>query len=301
MDDLLSRPILLIGAGRSGSTLFSRILNAHPRIHYFGETNFLVARLWREAWEDRFWLNSSLYVKGEPRSSREDVPTLDSVTLKKEEERVAAAVRSCFGEIMQLRADVDAWGYNEIWNGNDAVARIAWDGYDAVFPRAIWVHLIRNPFDFLISLARWNLFPITEKFIVWELKHWVEMFAWNRERQARMPRYFEIRYETLVSEPRAVLAPILDAAGVAWDGRCLDALNHRVLSSKRDSVFRPLKPLDRRRLERLVGKIDGLSAALSELGYAIPDEFPLEEESADATARVPKMVDLRVPTRVQPL
>jgi LPS sulfotransferase NodH len=56
--DHLKRPIILIGTGRSGSTLLVRILNAHPDVQFEGETDFLIARLWREVWGNQFWLKS---------------------------------------------------------------------------------------------------------------------------------------------------------------------------------------------------------------------------------------------------
>ncbi len=158
------------------------MLDAHPRIQFLGETSFLLPRIWREVWEDRFWLNFPLYTALRPRSSRETPPVADKSAIDAERERVAAALRRFVCDILKVRPDVESWGYKELWNGSDAVGRYSWESYDAVFPGATWVHLVRHPFDFLVSIARWNLHPLTEDFVVHELTHWAQMLEWNRAR-----------------------------------------------------------------------------------------------------------------------
>ncbi len=220
--DLLARPIILIGAGRSGSTLFTRFMDEHPRVRFFGETHFLLPRLWREIWEskERRWLNllnfpsyfsSNPELTGPPHQPANRM--LDTETLERERERIADLIRQLFGDILRVQTNIGAWGYKEIWNGNDAVARFSWDIYDAVFPEATWVHLVRDPFDFLISIARWNRKPLTEDLIRNELSHWVQMFEWSRQRRSQR-RFIEIRYEDLILDPKKSLHPIFSAAGV---------------------------------------------------------------------------------------
>ncbi len=46
MSSRYEAPIIIIGAGGSGSTLLDRSLNAHPDIDMIGETKFLVANAW---------------------------------------------------------------------------------------------------------------------------------------------------------------------------------------------------------------------------------------------------------------
>ncbi len=295
---MLLRPIILIGAGRSGSTLFARMLDSHPRIQFLGETDFLVPRLWREVWENRFWLNFPLYAALRPRSSRETAPSIDKSEIDAERQRVSSSLRGLIGDILRLRPDVDAWGYKELWNGNEAVARFPWDSYDAVFPEATWVHLVRHPFDFLVSVARWNLYPLTEDFVAHELSHWAQMLEWNRRRSARK-NFIEIRYEDLIQHPKTTLLPILSVANVEWSDQCSGALSRVFLQSSGASPFPPATPLTRKRLREIVASVENLERHLDQLGYDFPDAFPQERTDPGIIERLPEYVDLRGPTRTQ--
>jgi hypothetical protein len=296
--DVLARPIILIGAGRSGSTLFTRMLDAHPRIQFLGETSFLLPRIWGEVWEDRFWLNFPLYTALRPRSSRETPPVADKSDIDAERERVAAALRRFVCDMLKVRPDVESWGYKELWNGSDAVGRYSWESYDAVFPGATWVHLVRHPFDFLVSVARWNLHPLTKDFVVHELAHWAQMLEWNRARSAR-EHFLELRYEDLIRQPEATLGPILSAANVGWSDECAGALSHVSLQSSEASPFAPAAPLSRKRLKEIVASIENLERDMDRLGYDVPETFPQEIMDSKVNETLPKFVDLRSPTRTR--
>ena len=46
-------PLVVIGAGRSGSSLLARIFGAHPAMCFDDENDFLTPKLWRLIWENR--------------------------------------------------------------------------------------------------------------------------------------------------------------------------------------------------------------------------------------------------------
>lgn len=283
--ELAARPIILIGAGRSGSTLFMRMLNSHPQIRFLGETHFLLPRLWRGVWENPRWFNKVNFPEHfrsyptQLRSSRETAAArssgVDEAMLDEQRERIAYLLRLLFGDILQLGNDVDAWGYKEIWNGNDAVARYSWDIYNAVFPEATWVHLIRHPFDFLKSIARWNLSPLTKSFLVHECGHWVQMLSWNRDQSTRK-KFLEIRYEDLISHPKKTLVPVFSMAGMEWSDDCLGALSISDMQSREASPFSSAPAWSRKELKRLIGKIENLAGYMEELDYDLPETFPRE-------------------------
>jgi hypothetical protein len=274
---------MLIGAGRSGSSLFMRMLDSHPRIRYFAETQFLLARIWHGVWENPLWFNYLNFPRHFPAFPTEFGSSLETDTVRKrstdesmldgQRQRVASLLRQLFGDIMELGSDVDAWGYKEVWNGNDAVACYPWDSYNAVFPEATWVHLVRHPFDFLKSVARWNLTPLTEEFVAHELSHWVQMLEWNR-RQSTLRKYIEIRYEDLVREPKKTLLPVFSMADIEWSEDCLGPLSRSYLKSRQSSRLSPAPPLTHKKLKHIVAQFDGLPKLLDDLGYCLPETFP---------------------------
>jgi len=68
-------PIILVGAGRSGSTLLDAIIESHPDVYSVGETSFLFHRLW-EALVER----KSYYARTSERLARHEIARGASLT-----------------------------------------------------------------------------------------------------------------------------------------------------------------------------------------------------------------------------
>ena len=116
----LQAPILVIGAGRSGSTLLSRILQNHPEIAFFEENSILAARLWLELWEDRFWLASEVFNDSDPKSALDPHPAVPAEGLEREKRRIGGLVAETVSRVHRLDPEVcQVWGYKDIWNGSN--------------------------------------------------------------------------------------------------------------------------------------------------------------------------------------
>jgi len=263
-NDLLARPVIMIGSGRSGSTLFVRALNAHPELQFFAETHFVVARLWADIWDNHSWLRSQqkLLRRFEPGDgNRFEIP---ADVLDAAHRRAAAGVRALFGELMEVDRTKAAWGFKEIWNGNSAVAQVPWHLYQAVFPGARWVHLVRDPFAFARSSAGWNGVPLTMRLLREELRHWVQVVTWSRLLRDE-GAYHEIRYEDLAADPKACLAPVLASVGLDWHERCAQACSRRTKASR--SSFTPRRQVERAQLEgEVTTKAEALTLARELIG-----------------------------------
>jgi hypothetical protein len=288
--NFIQSPLVVIGAGRSGSTLISRILGAHSAIDFKGETSFLLLRLWVEVWHDRFWLNWPRHVATGPRCAADPLPPMSPQQLAAERARVGALVAELLVGLLRVeREDHRIWGYKELWSGL-AQYNHDWSAYDAVLPEARWLHLVRHPFDFARSCATWNGTRLTPGYLQDRLSNWVDMLACHRKRK-ETTRYHEIRLEDLTRDPQGSLSPVLEMIGLRWQPAMGRVLNARTMSSQHadgdDGVS-----LTQDDAEGLIAQVPGLSAAMSSCGYLPPEHTPLSTDS-----RPESVIDLRNPER----
>ena len=134
--DGCQQPIVLIGTGRSGSTLLTRMLDAHPAIDFKGETDFCCPALWLDVWHDRFWLNWPRQMSANARSAHAPFPEWDTDELEAERQRAALLVLDCLQGSCVSTCSPQVWGYKELWNGSPSF-RFDWEHYDCVISRAL--------------------------------------------------------------------------------------------------------------------------------------------------------------------
>lgn len=286
----LQQPIVLIGAGRSGSTLLTRMLDAHPGIDFKGETDFLLPCLWLDVWHDRFWLNWPRQMSANARSAHAPFPEWDPAELEAERRRAGLLVLELFTRLLRIDTDRhEVWGYKELWNGSQKF-HFDWSHYDCVVSRAQWLHVVRDPFDYATSCARWNEQRLTARFLTELLKDWVSILDYNAERRST-GRYEQIRYEDLVARPQEKLSRVLQAVGLEWHDDCAGPARRRTFHAMKETA------LDRElcgdELAELVGSVEGLTQRMTALGYEVPSMVPLQDIDQSATVRCAP--DLRNP------
>ena len=275
----LQSPIISIGAGRSGSTLLHRILNAHPDVVFFNENSFLAPRLWLELWQDRFWFTSQMFVARHPRWALDPQLTMEPAVLEQEQQRIGALITQMIADVHRLdRSSCAVWGYKEIWNGSSQFD-YPWEDYDKIFPGVFWLHLIRNPFQFARSSGHWNRDPLTLDYLKERLTDWVGMVEKSTQRMTTS-RYHQIRYEDLVANPRSCLTPVLESNGLSWHDDCLQALDRFSMKSAGE----PPGPdraaaCDQNELIALTQEIQGLEKWMKKLDYSIPQDFEAQIEA----------------------
>ena len=128
----LQAPVIIVGAGRSGTTLLVRALNAHPLVCFRGETGFLVARIWREVYENRFWYNWQRFVSTHPSSSAQALPPDETGELVALEAEVGKAIPHFVFQLFKINPSAIRWGFKEIWNGSSSF-NYDWQIYRAIF------------------------------------------------------------------------------------------------------------------------------------------------------------------------
>ncbi len=220
------RPIFVVGAARSGTTLLQSMIDAHPDIALVGELHFFdqILRL-REA------IPEPLGAEAGDRLRRgilachaiQFVPGIEDA-LDRALPRLAADPRATYGLLFRLLLEAfremrGAARVGEKTPGNVRyLAEIV-----HLFPDARIVHILRDPRDSISSRIR---YPFSSPSVIFNTLLWkIEMihafdFAAAEGRGAE--RYMEVRYEDLVREPERLLRRICDFIGVDFRTAMLD-------------------------------------------------------------------------------
>lgn len=216
---MIRYPIFVVGMPRSGTTLFSSILDAHPDIAISPETHFYTRCRVREGRTNR-----------EP--SLEDVweclqqqPGFRDMAFGDEEkqrirERIRAAQDEAPAGVLRAvettyaeRSGAEAWGEKT----PDHLQHVPDILHD--FPDAVVVAIVRDPRDVCLSLRGmpWNYDSLPESTLKWR------RYARLTEDYRRdYPSQFrEVRYEDLLDDPEHVVRGILDWIGASFDASVL--------------------------------------------------------------------------------
>jgi len=208
--DADSAPILVVGTGRSGTTLLRVMLNAHPRIYLTHEASFYAYRHlggrrgsasdWLEAYMRTY---SFAWLGLDPDAVRAEVP--DSLP----RERMVDAYRGI------MRAGARRWGrvrYGDKSPFHSGLVKpILHD-----FPDARIIHIVRDPRATVASLVK---MPWAPGSLI--LNNWYCLFQ-LKALAAFRDRIHEVRLEDLLADPRAEMGRILEFVGEEWDEAVLD-------------------------------------------------------------------------------
>jgi tetratricopeptide (TPR) repeat protein len=210
-------PVFICGLFRSGSTLIEQILGGHSRVHPSGELDLIPALV--EQIEDY----------------PESVAKADAATLDRWRELYISGlpVSPSAGQLITDKRPDNFLHIGLI---------------KTLFPAAKIIHTRRNPLDNLLSLYLLHLDPsMAYALDLDDAAHWHGQYErliahWKA---LYTDDIFEVDYDALVREPRAVLDPLLAFLGLEWEGGLLDF--HRSPSPvKTASVWQVRQPLHAR-------------------------------------------------------
>jgi hypothetical protein len=228
-------PIIIIGCGRSGSTLLRNILDAHPEVVMFNEFRFSVAKIWDallDIFRDASAYKILKYIDDHPEVNEEAARSpflLEKLANQLEPnaaQRRGEIIRNAIAEALYLNERSQSyWGYKEIFNSGE----VDWTIYDDVFPQAWWCHIIRNPVDYTRSAI------------------------WHTRQQ--------LTDENIIQQ----LTPLLDVMGIGWHEACRQAVGRQV-GAKSERVEMP------RHLSSLIGSVPELPRIMEE--YDFPRNAP---------------------------
>ena len=221
-----TRPLMIVGMPRSGTTLLEQVLCAHPDVETAGELRTLAqsARRLTETGEEPW-----------PECIAEIAPDLfaDQAQVYRD------ALTARCGAAQKV---IDKMPQNFLHLGLAAL----------LFPKAVFVHCVRDPLDTCLSNF-FQVFPagIDFAYDLADLGHYFRnyqrlMTHWEALLGARL---VTVGYENLVSEPENVLRPLLETLGLEWNDACL---SHQETVGRVDtlSLYQVRKPLNTGSTER---------------------------------------------------
>lgn len=135
-----------------------------------------------------------------------------------------------------FQATFDAWtnyrrsGRNRVYVGYSPAIGMDGDRILADFPRGHVIHVVRNPFSAYADTKR-RPFPLPRRryVISWNLYHHLALMHHHRYPD----RYHLLRYEDLIADPRAALAPLCERIGIAFaDTMTYPSFNGRDISDR---------------------------------------------------------------------
>jgi Sulfotransferase family len=302
--------VFIVGASRSGTTLLRRMVNAHPDIAITRETHWIVETL-----------------KGEGGTSPEAPATPELLSRLLTDKRFTM-MGTDPGELERLVSGETPVSYSQFvtaafdQHGASEGKRLVGDKVPSyvtemptlhsLFPRARFVHMIRDGRDVCLSVLEWRR-PGRE---VWRFSAWdedpVSVTALWWERRVRLGReagatlapglYYELRYEALVTDPAGASAALCEFLGLAYDERMLRFHEGRERDDPNLSAKKAWRPVtaglrdwrtqmskeDVERFEAAAGDL------LDELGYprGVPDPRRAAMDHA-ASVRESFVADLR--------
>lgn len=237
------RPVLIMGAERSGTTLLRLILDVHPHIAIGPESGFLRAvhttldiPNWNFGanWFERFGIERPDMVR-----------------------RLADLYDGIFSEYAAGRG-------KRRWGDKTPLHRWLAGLADELYPEAQFIGIVRHPGAMCLSRARWG-YDLSANVKMWNLA--AHLLTADRDRFGP-ERYRIIRYEDLVRSPEPVLRGIVDFLGEPWSE---DLLRHHEIHAEReepevtDGGTRTARPIDPSALDAWLEEADdGDIAAVAE-------------------------------------
>lgn len=228
--ELAYPPIFIGGAGRSGTTLLRVILDSHSRIACGPELKVIptIAQLWAQ-----FHTTYAPYL-AESKLTEADIDRAFHVFISS----IIAPLRRRSGKPrIAEKTPNNVFFFRHLHR---------------MFPRATYVHMLRDGRDVVASLLRmdWRG-PDGERLEYTKdareaARYWANSVVAARQFAAHtrgQSRYFELRYEALVGDPEPQLRALFDFLGEPWEPGVL-AFHEREhalgIESNADAVTRPM-------------------------------------------------------------
>ena len=213
----MDRPIFIVGANRSGTTLLRLILNAHSHIAIPEEVLYFRSQIHGLSIDD--WDTVSLNEQQftaivKDFVGRVEIPDLDKPAVTQSIMMLPRNLRSPYRGLMEYWTAAQGkvrWG--EKTPGNLFYADII----NEMFPDACFIHMVRDPRPGVYSMERVWFFP--EDIIFNALSRHKHMTVGRQTLENAVPadRIMTLRYEDLVAEPERIVSEVCEFIGEEYE------------------------------------------------------------------------------------
>lgn len=213
--DDVSRPIFVVGCGRSGTTLLRLMLNRHPEIAMFGESSAFFrfgkyGPLDNHSELNRFVADWQLACEREsPHPQMMASPDLQAKL------SLASSYVQATSMVMEEFARLEG---KRIWGEKTPAHVHRIPLIRAAYPKARFIHITRDPRPVVnSSIATLGDGRFTPTNIYNSAKYWVRSEAAAESAHEATPgQVLMVKYEQLVQEPEAVVRNVCDFLGVTF-------------------------------------------------------------------------------------
>lgn len=251
--DNQSRPVFIVGMGRSGTTMLRLMLNRSPDLAVLSETWF-ATRVWERRWgfpqidpvepfRGRL-LSSFVTLLASP--ERADFPLAwDEYT-----ERVLSGPAS-LNRFLSVLGDM--WAARDSkprWGEKTPVHVFHMRLLHAMYPLASFVHIVRDPRDVIASQLSAG-FNVTDDPVALALEWGRTIKAADDDAEWARDRLIQIRYEDLIDRPDVVLADLCARLDIAYTPQMIEFHRDAVAYAPNQNWMGGLHaPLNRRSRQR---------------------------------------------------
>jgi hypothetical protein len=221
--------VFIVGCQRSGTTLLQRVLNAHPQVAITPESNW-IPRLAAKPWAltDDGLVTSKLVSRllAHRKFARLQLDEKRILAISSGERRVSYSF--LVSQILDLYGEMQ--GKPLVGDKTPAYVRSI-NLLHRLWPAARFVHVIRDGRDVALSMLEWpKVRPKPGDFLTWNEDPVSTAALWwdlnvNRGRGAGNSLgpelYYEVRYESLVANPREECAALCAFLHLTFDDRML--------------------------------------------------------------------------------
>lgn len=292
---MTDEPVFVVGIARSGTTLLSAMLSAHPRLdcgpesRFFARLRHLDRRARARVLDPLTWPRPAVDFIASLRNQGHPITELFGLTLPEIGTYLSARPPSVAAMLEALTELHARRAGKRRWIEKTPRHLLMTETLRELWPAAFIVRIVRDPRDVAISLTR---VPFAKDSVVGNLVRIDADDRASRDRIESDPRAMTLRYEDLVTEPERELRRICDFIGERYEPAMLDARATAAgVAAEHEwwkaSVAGPLETSSIGRWQREMSADARRFAALHLAGYLRRHGYEGAQEPAGEIALVP--------------